>query len=43
MGYGPNSTLRERAFDRLKKSIAGEPTDAHAVLHHYTLRRGTAL
>ena len=36
MSYGPNSTLRERTFDRLKKSIAGEQTDAHAVFHYYT-------
>lgn len=30
------STLRSRTFDRLKKSIAGEKTDAHAVFHYYT-------
>ena len=34
--YAANSTLRERTFDRLKKCIAGEKTDGHAVFHYYT-------
>lgn len=36
MSYSPASTLRERTFDRLKKSIAGERADGHAVFHYYT-------
>lgn len=31
-----NSTLRSRTFDRLKKSIAGQPADHHAVFHYYS-------
>ena len=30
------STLKERNYDRLKKSIAGEKCDAHAVFNFYT-------
>ncbi len=30
------STLRERTIDRLRKSIAGEKVDAHAVFNFYT-------
>lgn len=36
MTYPATSTLRNRTFDRLKKCIAGEETDAHAVFHFYT-------
>lgn len=36
MSYPANSTLRERTFDRLKKSIAGEKADGHAVFNYYT-------
>lgn len=36
MSCSNNSTLRNRTFDRLKKSILGEPSDAHAVFHFYT-------
>lgn len=31
-----HSTLRTRTFDRLKKSIAGEACDGHAVFNYYT-------
>lgn len=30
------SSLRQRTFDRLKRSIAGESSDGHAVFHYYT-------
>lgn len=36
MAYAKDSTMRDRTFDRLKKSIAGEPTDRHAVFLYYT-------
>ncbi len=32
----PMSTLRDRNFTRLRQSIAGEPSDAHAVFNFYT-------
>jgi uroporphyrinogen-III decarboxylase len=36
MEYPAASTLRMRTFDRLKKSITGEKTDAFAAFHFYT-------
>ena len=36
MVYSNNSTLRDRTFDRLKKSISGERADGHSVFHYYT-------
>lgn len=36
MNYRTDSTLRDRTFDRLRCSIAGERTDGHGVFHFYT-------
>ncbi len=36
MNYPAESTLRDRTFDRLKRSLAGEEPDGHAVFNYYT-------
>ncbi len=36
MNYQADSTLRDRTFDRLRRSIAGEKSDGHAVFNYYT-------
>ena len=36
MSYSADPTLRDRTFDRLRRSIAGEKADGHAVFHYYT-------
>lgn len=36
MSYSATSTMRDRTFDRLKKSIAGEKADGHGVFNYYT-------
>lgn len=34
--YATDSTLRDRTFDRLKRSIDGRPSDGHSVFFYYT-------
>ena len=34
--YGADTTMRDRTFDRLKRSIANEPADGHGVFLYYT-------
>lgn len=36
MSYPVDSTLRDRTFDRLRCSMAGEKSDGHSVFHYYT-------